>query len=70
MSAAIHLHGNAARFGLATVEAHHGLVVVSIADESTRFGLRLEVNPTTAQALAQALLAAAGAGAAVQGGAA
>ena len=58
----IQLHGNAARFGTAVIEAHHGLVTVSIADESTRFGLRLEVNLTTAQALAQALLAAAGAG--------
>ncbi len=62
MSAAIHLHGNAARFGTAVVENNRGLIVVSIADESTRFGLRLEVNPATAQALAQALLAAAGAG--------
>lgn len=58
----IQLHGNTARFGTAVIEAHHGLVTVSIADESTRFGLRLEVSPATAQALAQALLAAAGAG--------
>lgn len=62
MSNTIELHGNAARFGTALVEAHHGLITVSIADESTRLSLRLEVNQDIARALAAALVAAAGAG--------
>lgn len=51
----IQLHGNTARFGTAVIEAHHGLVTVSIADESTRIGLRLELAPACALQLAQAL---------------
>lgn len=58
-TAVIQLQARASAYAEATVTAEHGLTVLAVSDPTTRMGLRLEVNPDTARALAAALLEAA-----------
>lgn len=55
MSAAIHLHGNAARFGTAQVTTSASLVKLLAMTTDTRMSLCLELAPACALQLAQAL---------------